>query len=193
MNVLHHHLEAVEGAGFGNLNLRRESLGQILKHDSIGGGKEGKNMLQEVLLIRLKGRPVLFVLSKVDFVDCPKAGHLVFVHLPYIVVLDGQDNKSVGVLFQKGLILDVLGLGTIFLGHLRVDHSLGEYNFLVVPTIASVALLNYLRLGLLGRRCLGLREPFCNCKVLVLTYGQEFGNLGLDSVFCRNCGHQIGS
>ena len=99
MDVLHHHLKAVEGAGFGDLDLRGEPLSKIFEHNSVRGSKEGKNMLKKVLLVRFKGSPVLFILSKINFVDGPKASHLVFVHLPDIVVLDGQDNESVGVLF----------------------------------------------------------------------------------------------
>ena len=66
-------------------------------------------MLEEVLLVGLEGCPVLLVLTEIDLVDSPEAGHLVLVHLPDIVVLDGQDDEAVGVRFQKGLWQDVLG------------------------------------------------------------------------------------
>ena len=85
-------------------------------------------MLDEVLLIWLESRPVLFVLSKVNFVNSPKAGHLVFIHLPDIVILDGQDNKSVRVLFQKGLRQNLLGLGAVDEAHLGSCYCHGGSN-----------------------------------------------------------------
>jgi len=60
-------------------------------------------MLDEVLLTLGQLLPVLDVLSKIDFFGGPEAGHLVFVHLPNIVVLNWQDHESVWVLLQKGL------------------------------------------------------------------------------------------
>jgi len=46
-------------------------------------------VLDKVLLIFLQLLPVLFVLAQVDLVDSPEARHLVLVHLPNVVVLDG--------------------------------------------------------------------------------------------------------
>ena len=56
-----------------------------------------------MLLIFLEGSPVHFVLTKVNFIDSPEAGHLVLVHLPDIVVLDGEDDEAVGVVLEKRL------------------------------------------------------------------------------------------
>ena len=61
-------------------------------------------MLNKMLLVFLQFGPVFRILAKVDFIDCPEASHLVLVHFPDIRVLDGQNDKSVGVVLKKWLI-----------------------------------------------------------------------------------------
>ena len=70
-------------------------------------------MLDKVLLILLEGLPVLDVLSKVDLVDCPEAGHLILVHLPDVMVLDWENDEAVGVLLKERLRQDFLSLSAI--------------------------------------------------------------------------------
>ena len=53
MDVLHHHLESVEGTSLRDLDLRREALSKVLEDDSIAGGKEGKHVFDKVLFILL--------------------------------------------------------------------------------------------------------------------------------------------
>ena len=89
MNVLHHHLEAIEASSLRNLNLGGKSLSKVLKHNSVRSSEEGENHFNEVSLIVIKLLPVLEVLSKIDFFSGPEAGHLVFVHLPDVVISDG--------------------------------------------------------------------------------------------------------
>ena len=101
MNILHHHLETVEAACFGYLNLGHESLSEVLKNDTIRGRKEGKDMLNEVLLTIIELLPVLDILSEVDLLSCPEGRLLVFVHFPHVTVLNGEKHKAVGVLLQK--------------------------------------------------------------------------------------------
>ena len=75
-------------------------------------------MFDKVLLVLLEGAPVFGVLAEIDLIDGPEAGHLVLIHLPDIVVLDGQDDEAVGILFKKGLRNDFLGLSSIDLADL---------------------------------------------------------------------------
>ena len=70
-------------------------------------------MLDKVLLILLEGLPVLCVLAQVDLVDGPEAGHLIFVHLPDVVVLDGEDDEAVGVILEERFRLHFLSLSAI--------------------------------------------------------------------------------
>ena len=89
MNVLHHHLEAIEAASFRNLDLSGEALCQVLQNNSIRGSEEGQYMVDKVLLILLERLPVLTVLVKVNLVYSPETGHLILVHLPNVMILDG--------------------------------------------------------------------------------------------------------
>ena len=44
MDVLHHDLEAVEAAGFGDLDLAAEALDKVLVDDAVRGGEESEDM-----------------------------------------------------------------------------------------------------------------------------------------------------
>ena len=83
-------------------------------------------MLDEMLFVLLEGGPILGVLTKVDLIDGPEACHLVFVHLPNVVVLDGEDDEAVGVLFKERLRQDLLGLGAVDAAHLGGGNTLGR-------------------------------------------------------------------
>ena len=126
MNIFHHHLEPVEGTGLGDLHLSGKALGEVLENNTVGGGKEGENVLDEMLFVLLEGGPILGVLTKVDLIDGPEACHLVFVHLPNVVVLDGEDDEAVGVLFKERLRQDLLGLGAVDAAHLGGGNTLGR-------------------------------------------------------------------
>lgn len=54
MDILHHDLESIEAAGFGNLDFAAESLDQVLVHDTIGSSEEGKDVRDEITLIVVK-------------------------------------------------------------------------------------------------------------------------------------------
>lgn len=70
-------------------------------------------MLDEVLFVVIESLPVLYISCEVDFFSCPEGSHLVLVHLPDIVVLDGKNDKSVGVLFKERLRKRSLSLGEV--------------------------------------------------------------------------------
>ena len=113
MNVFHHHLEPVEAPRFGNLDFGHKALRKVLENDAIRSSKKGKNMLYEMSFVIVKFLPVGHVLSKVDFIHGPETSHLIFVHLPDVVVLDGQDDEAVGVLLKERLRQDFLSLSAI--------------------------------------------------------------------------------
>ena len=100
VDVLHHHLEAVEAPSLWDLDLSHESGCEVLEHDAVRGCEEGEYVLDEVLLVFLELLPVLWILAKVDFIDSPEASHLVFVHFPHIGILDRKNHESIGVVFK---------------------------------------------------------------------------------------------
>lgn len=57
-------------------------------------------MLDEVLLVLGELLPIFCVLAEVDFVNSPETSHLVFIHLPDVLILDRKDNKAVRVFLQ---------------------------------------------------------------------------------------------
>lgn len=60
-------------------------------------------MLDEVLLVLGELLPIFCVLAEVDFVNSPETSHLVFIHLPDVLILDRKDNKAVRVFLQERL------------------------------------------------------------------------------------------
>ena len=100
MYILHHHLETIEASSFWNLDFSSEALGKVLKNNSIRGSEEGKYILDEVLLIFFEILPIFSVLTKIDFIDSPEACHLIFVHLPDIMIHDGKNDKSIWILLE---------------------------------------------------------------------------------------------
>lgn len=109
VDVLHHDLESIEASGLGNLDLSAEFLSQVLVNNTVRGGKEGENILDEVSLIVIEFVPVGQVRLKINFVDDPEGGEGLLVHLPDVFVLDGEDHKPVRVILEERL-LDRLGI-----------------------------------------------------------------------------------
>jgi hypothetical protein len=103
MDVLHSYLEPVEASGFRNLHLGAELLCQVLQNNAVGSGKKCQNVFDEMLLFLVEFLPVLEVLVEVDFVSSPEGGEMLFVHLVYGMVLDGEENEAMGIFSEDGL------------------------------------------------------------------------------------------
>ena len=70
-------------------------------------------MLDEVSFVVSELLPILYVGGEIDLLGGPEGCHLVLVHLPDVVILNGKDNESVWVLFQKWFWEHALGLGEV--------------------------------------------------------------------------------
>mmetsp|Transcript_6944 Transcript_6944/g.16721 ORF Transcript_6944/g.16721 Transcript_6944/m.16721 type:complete len:243 (-) Transcript_6944:176-904(-) len=101
VDVLDGDLESVETSSLRRLKLSHEILGQILVDDSVGGGKEGKDVADEVALVVGELRPIGHVRAEIDFFRGPERGFGLFVHFPQVVVSDGENHKPVGILNQE--------------------------------------------------------------------------------------------
>ena len=86
--------------------------------------------------------PVLEVLGKIDFLCCPEASHLLFVHLPDVVVLDWQNHKSVRIFFQERLS-KLLGLRILSFVWLRLPYLI-DGNLLLQAAMLTVVLVHEL-------------------------------------------------
>jgi hypothetical protein len=113
VDVFHHHLEAVEASGFGNLDFGAETLGEIFKNNTVRGCKKSEYVFDEMLLIGSESLPILHVLAEVDLIDGPEASHLVFIHLPNVFVLDRKDDKAIGIFFKERFWQGTLGVNRI--------------------------------------------------------------------------------
>lgn len=54
----------------GELHLAHEAHAEVLEDDAVGGGEEGENVRDEVLLIVGEVLPVLHVVGQVDLLGC---------------------------------------------------------------------------------------------------------------------------
>jgi hypothetical protein len=106
MDVLHHDLESIEAASLGDLDLGAESLNEVLVNNAIRGGKEGKDMRDEELLILSQAVvPVVKILGQINLLSSPERSLVLLVHLPDLMVLDGKEDEAVRVLLEEGLIV----------------------------------------------------------------------------------------
>lgn len=103
MDVFHHHLEAVEGTCLRDLDFCAEALRQIFKHNPIASCEECQHILYEMLLVFGEFGPIPYISAEVDLVNGPEACHLFFIHLPNILILDGQDHEAVRILLEQRL------------------------------------------------------------------------------------------
>jgi hypothetical protein len=70
MDVLDGDLEAVESAGFRDLNFFHETDPQIFIDDAVRGSKESQDVRNEMLLVIGQRLPVLDVAAQIDFFGC---------------------------------------------------------------------------------------------------------------------------
>mmetsp|Transcript_47386 Transcript_47386/g.146682 ORF Transcript_47386/g.146682 Transcript_47386/m.146682 type:complete len:337 (-) Transcript_47386:146-1156(-) len=104
VDVLHGHLEAVEGTGLRQLHLGGELLRQVLVDDAVGGREEGEDVLDEVLLGVREPLPVPAVLREVHLLRGPEGGLVLLVHLPDLGVLDGEHHPAPRVLHEQRVL-----------------------------------------------------------------------------------------
>ena len=99
VDVLHHDLETVETTGLRDLDLGAESLNEVLVDDTIGGGEEGKNVRDEILLVVIElVVPVVEILGEINLFGSPERGLGLLVHLP-----DLRCNRFVRLGFVWGI------------------------------------------------------------------------------------------
>ena len=103
VNVLDGDLEAVEGAGLGDLDFLREAPSEVLKYDAVGGGEEGEDVTDEVALAVGQGVPVAEVLREVHLLRRPERGFGFLVHFPDLRILDWEHAEPVRVRCQQWL------------------------------------------------------------------------------------------
>ena len=107
-DVLHHDLKSVEAACLWDLHLAHEVQPEVLVDDAVAGREEGEDVLDEVPLLRAQGLPVHRVAVQVDLRRCPEACLCLLMHLPEILVLDREQDKTVVGRLQQRLHDDLL-------------------------------------------------------------------------------------
>src|SRR5690606_33130269 len=105
--ILHHDLEPVKATGFRYLHFAHEVHCQVLVHDTVAGGKKSQHVRNKMAFAIVEAGPVFQIAAQVYFFRCPEAGLVPFVYFPYFRIVDGQQYKTVFVLFQQDLIFIV--------------------------------------------------------------------------------------
>mmetsp|Transcript_105513 Transcript_105513/g.235500 ORF Transcript_105513/g.235500 Transcript_105513/m.235500 type:complete len:237 (+) Transcript_105513:450-1160(+) len=105
MDVLHRHLESIKGASLRHLDFCGKARSQILVDDAIRSGEEGQDVLDEVPLGIGQLIPILRILGKVDLLCRPERSLVLLVHLPDLMVLNGEHHPPPRVLLQERVVL----------------------------------------------------------------------------------------
>ena len=99
MDIFDHDLETVEAPRFGDLHFADKINREIFVHDAVGGGKKREHMFDEMLFVVIQPFPIFGIVRKVDLLGRPEARFGLFIHFPYFVMLDREQNEAVFVLF----------------------------------------------------------------------------------------------
>ncbi|RUS76227.1 hypothetical protein EGW08_016000, partial [Elysia chlorotica] len=105
VDILHCNLETVKAASLCYLHFLAEPYThahQIFIYNAITGCKKGQHMRDEVFLLFLQLLPLVKVFGEINFFRSPERSLCLLVHLPYIMILDGEYNKTPRVLSQEG-------------------------------------------------------------------------------------------
>lgn len=103
VNVLDGDLEAVKGAGLGDLDLLHKTAGEVFEYDAVGGGEEGKDVGDEMALAVGESVPMADVLREIDLLRRPERGFCFLVHFPDLGVLDREHAETIRVRGQERL------------------------------------------------------------------------------------------
>jgi hypothetical protein len=87
-------------------------------------------VLDEVFLRVSKFFPILEILSQIDLLSSPEGSLLVLVHLPHVVVSDGEKYEAVGVFLKKRLRKRLLSLSKVLRELLRLQDLLLRHHLL---------------------------------------------------------------
>lgn len=86
VDILHHDLEAVKRARFGDLDFTREPLDEVFVDEIVGGGEEGENVGDEVAFVGGETVcPLADVVGGINFLCGPEASFGLLVHFPYLL------------------------------------------------------------------------------------------------------------
>merc|ERR1711974_176604 len=87
-----------------DLYFARESLDEVLVDNAVGGSEEGEDVGDEEALVIVQAVvPVVEILGEIDLLCGPERSLGLLVHLPDIVVLDGEQDEASRVLLKEGL------------------------------------------------------------------------------------------
>ena len=103
MDIFHGDLEPIKCAHFRDLYLVHELLREVLQDYPVTGREESKYILNKMLFILSKFDPINHVGSQVQFLGCPEACYLFFVHVPYVLILYREHYVSLRVFLKEGL------------------------------------------------------------------------------------------
>jgi hypothetical protein len=83
MDILHHDLEAIETSGFRDLHFIAESFEKILIDNTVRSSKEGEDVRDEELFIRVETMfPIVKILRQINFLGSPEGCLSFLIHLP---------------------------------------------------------------------------------------------------------------
>ena len=98
-----HNLEAIEASGYRCCDFVGKVVTQVLVENTIGSGKECKNMVNKVALVVRQLGPVRNVCSKVNLLQLPEGGFGFLVHLVFLEEWFGGEKGA--VIYNNAVLL----------------------------------------------------------------------------------------
>ena len=90
MDVFNGNLKAIEASCFGDCDFGDEVVAQVFVDDSVGGSEECENVRDEVTFVGMEIVPIGGVSREIDLFRCPERCFGLFVHVPDVVVFNGE-------------------------------------------------------------------------------------------------------
>jgi hypothetical protein len=95
MDILHHPLKHIKASHFGVLDFLTEITNKVFQDNTVASCKEPEDVFYEILFVGCKIIPVLSISRKVNLLGGPEGSLVEFIRVPYILVLDREQGKSI--------------------------------------------------------------------------------------------------
>lgn len=97
MNVFDRNLKALETTRFGQGHFTQEIESQVFIHNAIRSCEKSQRLLNKMAFALPEVCPILHIGQKIELFRRPKGGLGLFLHLPNVIMLNGQQHEAIWI------------------------------------------------------------------------------------------------